>query len=367
MLCAMRDTMRTPILPAAALLLALAVPRGSLAGDGAPWPQPLFAEPPVTSDGGHLMEGTATAPKWAWYSKIDVRWAYGAGVSDRAHQTRADLVFGLGLPARLEAALALPLGFTAGTHVVRDGVFALEGMGEDGPGIGDLRAALIWNAISAASGGFGLAFGAAAILPTGDHERLLGEGGFGGEAFASFALHLLGSRFGANLGYRLRPEHVVPEPGARFEQDDDVIWRVGLRVPRENDVAWSIEAAGAIGVATSEGVWPEAGSRPVWFGGGVDFPVGKRNRLGALAGFGVGEAAPLFTFALRLTTIPVSPDEDADGVSGGSDECALFPEDHDGFEDGDGCPDGDNDADGFPDDEDACPDTAAGGESEDGC
>jgi hypothetical protein len=362
----MRHAMRRIICLAAALL-PFALPRAAAAGDDAPWPQPMFCEPPLTSDAGHLLEGTATAPAWAWYSKVDLRWAYGAGASDAAHQTRGDLVFGLGLPARLEAALALPVGFTAGTHVERAGAFVLDGMGETGAGVGDLRVGLTWGAVSADAGGFGLSFGAAAFVPTGRNARLLGEGGFGGEAFAAAAFKMLGSRLVLNLGYRLRPEHVDPQPGVRFEQDDDVVWRLGIRVPRVNDVAWSVEAAGAIGVATSQGGWPDAGSRPVWLGGGVDFPVGKRNRLGALAGFGIGEAAPLFTIALRLSTAPVAPDEDEDGVSGGADRCPLFPEDRDGFEDGDGCPDGDNDRDGFPDDEDVCPNEAAKPDSEDGC
>jgi OmpA-OmpF porin, OOP family len=362
----MHYTMR-PLLALAAAVLAFSTARVVFAGDEAPWPQPLFTEPPLSSDAGHLLEGTATAPKWAWYSKIDLRWAYGAGVSDRAHQTRGDLVFGMGLPANLEAALALPIVFTVGTHVVRDGVFELDGMGKDGAGIGDLRAGLSWSALSAESGGLGLSFGVAAFVPTGDNARLLGEGGFGGEATASLALKMFGAGLGLNLGYRLRPEHVVKAPGARFEQDDDIIWRIGIRVPRKNDIAWSIEAAGDIGVATYEGVWPSADSRPVWLGGGVDFPIGRRSRLGALAGFGIGELTPLFTVALRLSMTPVAPDEDLDGISGGADKCPLFPEDADGFEDDDGCPDGDNDKDSFPDDEDACPNQAGGEESEDGC
>jgi hypothetical protein len=365
MLCAMRLPHRA--VPVAAALLALLSPLAARADGDPVWPQPAFVESPLTSDGGHLLEGTAAAPKWTWHAKIGLRWLYGVGVADRAHQTRADLAFGLGLPARLEADLALPAGVTVGAHSSRGESFALVGMGDDGAGIGDLRAALLWSARSSAEGGFGLLFGAAAIVPTGGHERLLGEGGFGGEAFAALALQVLSARVGLNLGYRLRPEHVAPAPGARFEQDDDLLWRFGIRVPRAQDVAWSIEAAGAIGVATGAGPWPAAASRPVWLGGGVDFPLARRYRFGLLAGFGIGEVAPLFTIGARFTFVPVLPDEDADGLSGSGDECPLFPEDRDGFEDADGCPDGDNDRDGFPDDEDACPGEAAGEGSEDGC
>jgi len=363
MLCPMRLLQLGASFLLAAALLATFGPDAARADSDAVWPQPAFVELPLTSDGGHLIEGTAAAPKWTWHAKIDTRWLYGVGIADRAHQTRADLAFGLGLPARLEADLALPVGVTVGAHAARGDEFELVGMGDDGAGIGDLRAALQWCALSAESGGFGLLFGAAAIVPTGSHDRLLGEGGFGGEALASFALQVLSTRVGLNLGYRIRPEHAAP--GSRFEQDDDVFWRFGIRVPRENDVAWSIEAAGAIGVATGE--LPDAGSRPVWLGGGFDLPLSVRHRFGLFAGFGFGEVAPLFTIAARLTFVPVLRDEDADGLSGSGDQCPLLPEDPDGFEDTDGCPDGDNDRDGFPDDDDACPNGAAGAESEDGC
>jgi len=356
---------RFQLLPGLAAALAVLWGAAAAAGDPHPWPQPLFVEPTLTADGLHLLEGTSTGPKWTWNAKIDVRWAYGVGTAERAHQTRGDLAFGAGFPGGLGLALALPVGFTAGAHTSRGEAFALDGMGAGGAGIGDLRAGLLWSALPIDRGGFGLLFGAVAVAPTGAHERLLGEGAIGGEAFASFAIGLLGTRLGANLGYRLRPEHAAP--GGRFEQDDDVLWRIGLRVPRENDVAWSFEAAGAIGVATAEGPWPEAGSRPVWLGLGVDFPLGRANRFGLSAGLGVGEAAPAFAIAARLTFEPVLPDEDGDGLRGGADACPLFPEDRDGFADGDGCPDGDNDGDSFPDDEDACPDRAGGESSADGC
>jgi len=366
MLCPMRPSLLGAVFLAAALFATIGSKTARADGVAA-WPQPAFTEPPLTSDGGHFIEGTTAAPKWTWHAKIDARWLYGVGIADRAHQTRTDLAFGLGLPARLEVDLALPAGVTVGSRAARGDVFELVGMGDDGAGIGDLRAALLWSALSSESGGFGLLFGAAAIVPTGSHERLLGEGGFGGEAFASFTLQVFNTRVGLNLGYRIRPEHVSPGPGERFEQDDDVIWRFGIRVPRENDVAWSIEAAGTVGVATDEGVWPGAASRPVWLGGGVDLPLGRRHRFGLLAGFGLGEVAPLFTIAARFTFAPVLRDEDGDGLSGSGDQCPLFPEDPDAFEDADGCPDGDNDRDGFPDDEDACPNDAAGATSEDGC
>jgi hypothetical protein len=336
------------------------------------WTQPSLVEQPLTSDSGHVIEGTSTAPAFSWHAKIDAGYRYDVGRADQASQLRGGLGFGVGFPANLELALAMPLGVTFGVKEpagLDPGPRRLEGMGEDGPGIGDLKVGLLWSYVAATRGGLGLMIGLVGRLPTGDHERLLGEGGFSAEPLVSLAFQLLSMRFSLNLGYRIRPEHVSYVDGDRFEQDDELFWRVGLRIPRKDDIAWSLEAAGAIGMATADGVWPEHESRPVWLGGGVDFPLTRAYRLGMFAGFGVaGEASPLFSAGLRFKWNPVLPDEDKDGVGGTADECPLIAEDRDGYEDSDGCPEYDNDADGFPDDEDVCPnDPAADSFSEDGC
>jgi hypothetical protein len=244
----------------------------------------------------------------------------------------------------------------------------LEGMSEDGPNVGDVSLSLMWSAMDVKQKIIGLLVGVETFFPTGDHQRLLGEGGMSVEPVVSLAFQIFGSRLGLNLAYRIRPEHVSYVDGHRFEQDDELVWRAGLRIPRKRDVAWSIEAEGAIGMATTQGVWPDSSARPVWIGGGVDFPTGRLYRLGILVGFGVvGDASPLFTFGLSFRMGPMMPDEDNDGLSGIRDECPLLQEDHDDFKDSDGCPDLDNDEDGFPDDEDRCPLQPGDDFSEDGC
>jgi len=359
----------TPLLVLIAAVV-LAVPRTSDADDPR-WTVPRYAEPPITQDGGHVIEGTGTTPKWAWRASLGLRYAYDLGLADRASQTLADLVFGVGLPLDLEVALGLPVGWTFGAKepaALSGAPREYRGMGESGPGIGDLRAALLWSYVSAGEGGLGLLVGLEGSAPTGDHERLLGEGGLAAEPFVALAFQVLSTRISFNFGYRIRPEHVAHVGQRRFEQDDELIWRVGVRVPRKNDIAWSVEAEGAVGTATREGFWPDSDSRPVWLGAGVDFPLSRAYRLGMVAGFGlVGEAVPLFTAGLRFTWNPVLPDEDRDGVGGVADQCPLLAEDLDGTDDDDGCPDLDNDGDGFPDDEDACPDQPAGDFSDDGC
>ncbi|MDJ0765302.1 MAG: thrombospondin type 3 repeat-containing protein [Myxococcota bacterium] len=342
-------------------------------GDETPrWTISRFAEPPITWDGCHVMEGTSAAPPLSWHGRLSTTTLYNIGRSDRSAQVRGTVVFGLGLPLGLEAALSFPVAATFATPIAAAGMDldepTLQDMGEDGPGIGDLTGALLLSALDATEGGFGLLFGVKASAPTGYHERLMGEGGFGFEPFAVLAFQVLGNRLSLNLGYRFRPEHREVADHQHFEQDDDLIWRVGIRVVRKFDIAWSVQAEGAVGVATEEGIWPKAASRPVWIGAGIDFPVGRSHRFGTLIGSGItGEAAPAFTFGFRFSWLPVMPDEDEDGVMGRNDACPILKEDKDGYLDTDGCPDLDNDMDGFPDDEDKCPLKAASDFSEDGC
>jgi hypothetical protein len=305
---------------------------------------PRLGEPSLTPDGGFLVDGPGTAPAWAWHARLQAGYGYGTGPA----------AAGLGLPAGFEAALGLPAGATFAAREPVDTGFAL----------GDLRLALLWSRPAAGRGGFGWLLGAEATMPTGDHDRLLGEGGFTLRPFTSAAFEAFGARITGNLGYRLRPEHVATADGRRFEQDDELLWGLGIRFVRENDIAWSLEGIGAIGMATADGAWPRADSRPVLVGGGVDWPVTRLARLGLFAAFGVaGEEPPLFSLGLRAFNRPLPPDEDHDGVRWCRDDCPLLA----GPESNRGCPIPDSDADGFPDDEDACPRAPAGDFSDDGC
>jgi hypothetical protein len=368
-----RLAVRRPLLPLGILLLSVAVPAAGAARDKTPWTVSRFFERPVTWDGMHVTEGTSAAPKWSWRATVAARYLYDIGLARRASQFLLEPTFGVGLPKRFDAGLRFPVGYTIGSRApaVNDpSARELQGMGADGPGIGDLGLFLLWSAIDASEGGLGLLFGVKGGMPTGHHDRLLGEGWFSVEPMVSLAFQVFGSRLSLNAGYLVRPEHLwrAGDGERKFEQDDDVLWGVGLRVPKKNDVAWSIEVEGALGVLTYEGGWPSSDSRAVALAGGVDFPLGRLRRMAITTGVGLtGEAAPTFTFGLTLWWVPVPPDEDKDGVGGLRDECPLLLEDWDGFEDKDGCPDLDNDKDGFPDDEDRCPLVAADDFSDDGC
>ncbi len=325
------------------------------------WPVPPTARSALTWDSAHFVEGITTATPWSWHARLSTGYLYEPGITRRVSQFRGDIQLGIGLPFRLEVALALPLGFTLDEY-------ASGGLG-GGFGVGDLQPSLLWCLRDASQGGLGLLVGVTPMVPTGDHHTLMSEGGFALESLVSLAFQTLGSRVSVNLAYRLRPEHSTHDSENSFEQDDDLIWRAAIRVPRKYDAAWSIEAQGAIGLATAEGIWPSSASRPVEVGAGLDFPVSRVHRLGVFVMAGVaGRVSSTVHLGLRFSWQPVLPDEDEDGITGASDQCPLIREDKDGFEDGDGCPDLDNDQDGFPDDEDRCPTTpAADAFSEDGC
>mgnify|MGYP006303584779 CR=1 FL=1 len=320
--------------------------------------QPVLGEAPHTFGGGHLVESASVIKPFKWHTRACARWMVPAGAARRANQFRLDMGVAIGLPGRLELGLGLPLGITTGNP---------EGLGLSGGGLGDLRTSLHFGAKEAIKGGLKFLVGASLYVPTGNNSRLLGEGEHSFEGFVAMSLNAFGARLCLNLGYLLRPEHRVFWQGDSLEQDDDVTWGLGLRVPKDEDIAWSIEVAGSIGVATQEGPWPGRRSRPVWIGGGLDYPLSDRHRLGISSAILAGGMGPGFMAAVRVTSIGLSRDRDLDGVRGKKDRCPLLAEDRDGFEDTDGCPDLDNDKDGIPDSEDACPLVKAGDFSDDGC
>jgi hypothetical protein len=357
-----------------ALLLPLLAAAPSAAD--APYAVPRLGEPALGSDGDHLLEGAATAPAFAWFARLHAAYAYGAALADEASRVTGEAALGLGLPAGFEIAAGLPAGATfaareaadPGAGDAPDGGRPTErlyrGLGDAGAGLGDLRLGLLWSRPAPGRGGFRWLLGFEATLPTGDHERLLGEDGPTWRPLLGATFEAFGARIAGNLGYRFRPEHVSVTDGRRFEQDDEFLWGLGVRFVREHDIAWSLEATGAVGTATADGPWPRAESRPVLAGGGVDWPVTRLWRLGLFAAAGIaGEEPPRFTAHLRVFGRPHQLDEDLDGVPRCRDDCPLLP----GPGHNRGCPIPDSDGDGFPDDEDACPAVPAQAFSDDGC
>ncbi len=326
---------------------------------------------PVTADGMHVVEGTNALEFWTWHTKRSFSYQYNFALADRASQLRFNQGYGVGLGRRSEFGLTFHSAWTKGskeTVGLNEKDYALKGMKKDGFATGDITPYLLYSVIKTDNKGVGLLLGVKMGIPTGDNDKLSGEGGLTVEPWISFAIQILGSRLVANLAYLVRPEKVVHTENLVFEQDDDFIWRIGVRVPRKNDAAWSIEMEGAVGFMTYEGGRPSSASRPMRIVGGIDFPAGKRSRISLFASVAIaGETFPTYMMSIGHKSKPMNDDEDGDGIRGRADKCPLLKEDFDGFEDDDGCPDLDNDKDGFPDDEDHCPLIQASTFSDDGC
>jgi len=284
---------------------------------------------------------------FARYSAFMLRYVTPLATAPRAGQMRLDGGLGMGLPGRLEVGMGLPVGLSMG---------AVDGPGKSGPGLGDLRLTLRMVLKEAAQGGLSILAGTAFFMPTGHNDRFLGEGGFSFEGFIALGLRVFGAELVVNLGYLVRPAHMsFDDGGRRFEQDDDIIWKAGIRIPREEDVVFSLESEGRLGVATRQRFRPGVESCPVWLGGSVDYPFRANGRMGFHLAVLAGGTGPGILGGLRVTAVAVGDDDDGDGVPRRRDRCPVLREDRDGFEDGDGCPDPDNDRDGVPDEEDACP------------
>ncbi|MBN2718481.1 MAG: hypothetical protein JXX14_21735, partial [Deltaproteobacteria bacterium] len=220
----------------------------------------------------------------------------------------------------------------------------------------------------ASKGGLGLLMGMLAYIPTGRNPIAMGEGALAAEPFVAFSLTSFSTSLTVNLAYRFRRERtILLSNDLTQEQDDDFIWRLALRVPKDEDVAWSLWAEGTIGMATDEGAWPAAHNRPLWLGGSIDYPVGTDRRLALFGRFLVNGPDPGMQIGVQWSGLARDRDEDRDGILLRYDLCPMLKEDLDGFKDEDGCPDPDNDMDSFPDKEDACPLKKGDDYSTDGC
>ena len=315
--------------------------------------------PPATVHQIGGVESTQVMTPFKWHTKQMLDFVSVHGSEKKLMQSRYAMSLGFGLPGALELQLSLPVGVTFKNF---------DGNGGTGWGFGDLRTGLLYQLKGAPNGGFGLLVGALFYVPTGNPQVVIGEGEFAFQPFMSFSLTSFSSSLTVNLGYHVRSQRdVILRNGRPFEQDDDLIWRVALRIPKDEDVAWSLFANGTIGMATDEGLWPKSNNRPLWIGVGIDYPSLREHRLGIFCAFLVNGPDSGIHFGMQWSGISKDRDEDRDGILLRHDQCPLLREDLDGFKDDDGCPDFDNDMDSFPDKEDACPLKKGDEFSMDGC
>ena len=305
------------------------------------------------------VESTAIVEPWRWHTKLTLDSVYITGREKRLIQSRYTMGLGFGLPHQLALNIALPVGYTF-KHFRQNG--------DTGFGPGDLRTGVLYQIKDAQNGGVGILLGSFLFIPTGRNTISMGEGALAVEPFMALSLTSFSTSLTVNFGYHFREErHVILRNERPFEQDDALIWRVSLRIPKEEDIAWSLMASGTIGMATGDGLWPRANNRPVWLGGSIDFPSLRDHRMGLICLFLLNGPESGVYLGMQWSGIAKDRDEDRDGILLPDDKCPLLREDFDGYQDEDGCPDLDNDMDSFPDTEDACPLKKGDEFSTDGC
>ncbi|MDJ0762257.1 MAG: transporter [Myxococcota bacterium] len=228
------------------------------------------------------------------------------------------------------------------------------------------------------TGRVGLAFLVPVTFPTGDANRLLGEGSLTATPVIAMDTKWDKLQLVFNAGYRLREKQrrdLVRGSELRFGAgvSYDVLTSPGL-----------LRAIVEADAATQVGDLFARAATPVTLMGGVKHRFKRGFGYVAAAGAGVtpGVGAPDFRLVFGVDYVftrmaqaeesepSENVDTDGDGIPKDEDKCPTLLEDFDGFEDLDGCPETDNDADGIPDDRDNCPNVAEtinGLYDDDGC
>ncbi|HKU39371.1 MAG TPA: OmpA family protein, partial [Polyangiales bacterium] len=299
-----------------------------------------------------------------------------------ADQLGADVLAAVGILDRWEIGIDLPLSWLrSGESTVLDA--------SDGEfGVGDLhvstKLALLARDRVPRPRGFGFGVLLDAYVPTGQDDRLQGEGFRFEPALVLDYAFRAGPRIGLQAGYRVRPKVELMDS----KLDDAVALGAGIDVPVDADrhVHALAEVTGDIGVMHSD--WSKAtypieallGARYLSTGG---LMLQGAFGMGVNGGIGAPDYRVLLGASYRARTRPAPEpepepvyevaepkDSDGDGILDRSDKCPDQPEDQDGFSDADGCKDPDDDGDGVLDEHDACPREAEdsdGFADDDGC
>lgn len=285
-----------------------------------------------------------------------------------------DLVGSIGLIDRLEIGFDIPMYVAQGSDVNADGLL---GEPDAGFGLGDIRLLpklLLWtNEDAVEGGGAALAFVLPLYLPTGDDAVFQG-GGFQVRPTVAFDIMAGPARFGANLGYIVRPHSELIDPTGSSPEivgdvDDALSYGFAAEIRAADPLTLLLEIDGEArtGAATN------ASGSPIEGRFGTQIHIGERTLAHLAFGRGLssGWGSPDWRLVVGATYgFKPDPDRDGDEILNADDACPDAGEDYDGFEDEDGCPDDDNDGDGVRDLRDTCPNRAEdvdGFEDEDGC
>ncbi|MGM0578260.1 MAG: OmpA family protein [Myxococcota bacterium] len=284
-------------------------------------------------------------------------------------RTMAELLVGFTPISRLQVGLALPFVLTG------DGAGRRYSGAPDTSGFHVGEARLDLKGVLFRDDIFGLAVGAYGTFPTATQDSLAGNG-LGGGARIITDLTLGRVLLALNLGAYLRGEDATFQPDGLADPILEVghEWTAGLGGEVRVVDGVSVVAETYLRTALDEPFADDGTTQLEGLGGVRWRPI---ESVAVTAGAGGG--TPLYegygtsrfrVFAGARWTWTAPGDRDGDGIPDGEDECPLWPEDMDGFEDRDGCPDPDNDGDEILDGEDACPNDPEdmdGFEDGDGC
>lgn len=314
---------------------------------------------------------------------------------------QGELLAALGLFEQIEIGLAIPLVMAqaadsvAGAASPRPDLFG--GSAERGSfqiGASDLRVSV---KVPLVRGDFALSARVGLGLPPCAGESCGSMPWFASTRYWSLLPELVAAgtvgpvRISGALGYRLRQRREV----SPFIQDDEVhlaagaAWSIVPELEAIFDAQFRVGLGGpfAVGRAPNVAELPlevDVGARVLPAGPfSLDVGVGT----GVIGGYGAPLVRGFVTARYRVDANDcalgpedydgfqdgdycLDPDNDEDGVEDTLDRCPNDAEDLDGFQDDDGCPELDNDGDSVPDATDACPTTSEDDDEfqdEDGC
>jgi outer membrane protein OmpA-like peptidoglycan-associated protein len=268
-----------------------------------------------------------------------------------------DLRADVGLPARFEAGLTMPIALRSEfASAYEDGRSSASG--------GDLGLEVRWNALERRAGGvLGVTPALLLTFPTGSADDLTGSDAVVITPTVTADALVNRFRFALLAGAQLRTREAELDYG-RVRQQFVYGGSAEVGIDAQRSLIASLELLGKVDSAGELG--------PTETLAALRYSTGL---LGLLAAGGVGLndgiGAPDFRVLVGIAfRFRQGGDQDNDGIRDNADACVNAPEDYDGVDDTDGCPDTDNDGDGVSDTADACPAVAEdrdGFEDQDGC
>jgi OmpA-OmpF porin, OOP family len=259
---------------------------------------------------------------------------------------------------RLRLGASLPIAVTQDGSATGGVVDGQRIVGDGGSGVGDFRVAADLRLIGNYGDAFTLGFGGRLWFPTGNAQKLLGDGDFRGGPHLAMSGDVGALAYAASVGVIYREDN-QPFAGHLTGTEADFDAALGVRTA-DRKLLIGPEFFGSTVVAKSDAVFG-ARTTPLAILGSLHVTAGDF-RFGLGAGPGLSHAAGTAEFrALASIEVvprvqpPPPPDRDGDGIPDDQDACP----DVQGIRTDDprtnGCPP-DRDKDGIVDAEDACPD-----------